>query len=211
VDEAARRRRGWSGIACLLAVTGTGFVRWCPMLAILLVAASLGLSNFAAAIAIGVSGVDARTRLRVGIVFGLFEVGMPLLGLLLGHGLAGTLGHAARWIGAALLIATGLYALIQAFRHRGGDPASAASQGLGKLLVSGLALSIDNLAVGFALGTYHVALLTAAVLIGAVSVTMALAGLELGRLLGTKIGERGEALGGIVLIGVGIAIATGLL
>ncbi len=83
--------------------------------------------------------------------------------------------------------------------------------GLGKLLVSGLALSIDNLAVGFALGTYHVALLTAAALIGAVSVTMALAGLELGRLLGSRIGERGEALGGIVLVGVGIAIATGLL
>ena len=183
------------------------------MIALLLVAASLGLSNFAAAIAIGVSGVDARTRLRVGIVFGLFEAGMPLLGLLLGHGLAGMLGHAARWIGAALLIATGLYTLIQAFRHHhgGGSTTGGAVQGLGKLLVSGLALSIDNLAVGFALGTYHVALLTAAVLIGAVSVTMALAGLELGRLLGTKIGERGEALGGIVLIGVGIVIASGLL
>ena len=181
------------------------------MLALLLVAASLGLSNFAAAIAIGVSGVDARTRLRVAIVFGLFEAGMPLLGLLLGHRLAATIGHAARWIGAALLIATGLYAFIQAFRHRGGDTTSAAAPGLGKLLVSGLALSIDNLAVGFALGTYHVALLTAAVLIGAVSVTMALAGLELGHLLGTKIGERGEALGGIVLVSVGIAIATGLL
>ena len=177
------------------------------MLALLLVAVSLGLSNFAAAIAIGVSGVDARTRLRVGIVFGLFEAGMPLLG----RGLAATLGHAARWIGGTLLIATGLYALIQAFRHQGGDTTSAAPQDLGKLLVSGLALSIDNLAVGFALGTYHVALLTAAVLIGTVSVTMALAGLELGRLLGTKIGERGEALGGIVLVGVGIGIAAGLL
>src|SRR5271166_2972281 len=182
-----------------------------PMIALLLVAASLGLSNFAAAIAIGVSGVDARTRLRVGIVFGLFEAGMPLLGLLLGHRLAGTLGQAAPWIGATLLIATGLFTLIQAFRHHDGDTTSAAAQGLGKLLVSGLALSIDNLAVGFALGTYHVALLTAAVLIGAVSVTMALAGLELGRLLGTKIGERGEALGGIVLVSVGIVIASGLL
>src|SRR3984893_16947403 len=179
-----------------------------PMIALLLVAASLGLSDFAAAVGIGVSGVDARTRLRVGIVFGLFEAGMPLLGLLLGHGLAGTLGHAARWIGAALLIATGLYALISAFRRRGADTAGAAGQGLGKLLISGLALSIDNLAVGFALGTYHVALLTAAVVIGAVSVTMALTGLELGRLLGTKIGERGGALGGIVLVSVGIVAAS---
>jgi manganese efflux pump family protein len=144
-------------------------------------------------------------------VFGLFEAGMPLLGLLLGHGLAGTLGHAARWIGAALLIATGLYGLIQALRRDDHDTAGAAAEGMGKLLISGFALSIDNLAVGFALGAYHVPLLTAAVVIGAVSVAMALAGLELGRLLGTKIGETGAALGGIVLLGVGIAIAAGLI
>src|SRR5208282_5841327 len=128
------------------------------MLALLLVAVSLGLSNFAAAIGIGVSGVDARTRLRVGLVFGLFEAAMPLLGLLLGHGLAHTLGHAARWIGAVLLIATGMYGLIQAFRHDVSQTSDMATQGLGKLLISGLALSIDNLAVGFALGAYHVAL-----------------------------------------------------
>jgi putative Mn2+ efflux pump MntP len=181
------------------------------MLALLLVAVSLGMSNFAAAIAIGVGGVDARTRLRIGLVFGLFEAGMPLLGLLLGHRLAGTLGHSARWIGAALLIATGLYGLMQALRHDGGGTAGAAAGGMGKLLISGLALSIDNLAVGFALGTYHVALVTAAVVIGAVSVAMALAGLELGRLVGTKVGGGGEALGSIVLLGVGISIATGLL
>jgi manganese efflux pump family protein len=181
------------------------------MLVLLLVAVSLGLSNFAAAIGIGVSGVDARTRLRVGLVFGLFEAAMPLLGLLLGHGLARTLGHSARWIGAALLIATGLYALIQAFRHDIAHATGTAGQGLGRLLMSGLGLSIDNLSVGFALGAYHVALVTAAVIIGAVSVTMALIGLELGSLLGTRIGDRGEAIGGIVLIGVGIAIATGTL
>lgn len=55
------------------------------MLALLLVAASVGLSNFAAAIAIGVTGVDAGTRLRVGLIFGAFESGMPVLGLLLGE------------------------------------------------------------------------------------------------------------------------------
>ena len=154
------------------------------MLALLLVAVSLGVSNFAAAIGIGVSGADARTRLRVGIVFGLFEAAMPLLGLLLGHSLAHTLGHAARWTGAALLIATGLYALIQAFRRDGDDATTdTAAPGLGKLLVSGLALSIDNLAVGFALGTYHVALLTAAVLIGVISVTRPSSGSNSGAFL----------------------------
>jgi len=185
------------------------------MLALLLVALSLGLSNFAAAVGIGVSGIDARTRWRVGVIFGLFETAMPIVGLLLGRSLASSLGHAAHWIGAALLMATGLYAIVQAIRrphrYRDQDQAAPAGQRTGRLLVTGAALSIDNLAVGFALGTFHVSLVLAAVIIGAVSVTLSLIGLELGSRIGSRTGERGELLGGLVLIGVGAAIATGLL
>ena len=182
------------------------------MLALLLVALSLGLSNFAAAIGIGVTGVDAGTRLRVGLVFGIFEAGMPILGLLLGHSLAHALGSAAHWIGAALLIATGGYAVLQAIRGQAREQHQPANQPrTGQLLVTGIALSIDNLAVGFALGAYHVNLAAAAVIIGAVSVTLSLAGLELGDRLGTKVGKRGELIGGLVLIAVGIAIASGIL
>ena len=182
------------------------------MVALLLVGASLGLSNFAASVGIGVSGVDGRTRLRVGLVFGAFETLMPVIGLLLGRGLAAMLGRAAHWIGAGLLIATGAYTLVQAIRNAGSDAEAApASLPVGRLLVTGLALSIDNLAVGFALGTFHIALVLAAVVIGAVSVTMSLAGLELGARLGTRAGGRGEIIGGLVLIGVGAAIAAGIL
>lgn len=180
----------------------------------MLVALSLGLSNFAASIGIGISGVDARTRWRVGLVFGLFEAGMPIVGLLLGRGLAGALGGATRWIGAGLLIATGIWAVAQSLRGRrqdGDDQQSVAGQSAGRLLVTGAALSIDNLAVGFALGSYHVSLVTAAVIIGAVSVGLSLLGLELGSRLGAKTGENGEILGGAVLIGVGIALAAGAL
>ena len=183
------------------------------VLALVLVALSLGLSNFAAAIGIGVAGIDARTRARVGIVFGIFETGMPILGLALGRSLAGTLGQSAHWVGAGLLIATGLYALIQAIRSdAGGASGSPAAQArLGRLLVTGIALSIDNLAVGFALGTYHVGLLLAAVVIGAVSVVMSLAGLELGARIGKRAGQRGELTGGLILIVVGVAIGTGII
>jgi putative Mn2+ efflux pump MntP len=38
-----------------------------------------------------------------------------------------------------------------------------------------------------------------------------LIGLELGNRIGAKTGARGELLGGLVLIGVGAAIATGVL
>jgi putative Mn2+ efflux pump MntP len=201
------------------------------VLALLVVAVSVGLSNFAASIGLGAGGANARTRLHVALVFGLFEGGMPALGLLLGRSLAGTLGQAAHWAGAGLLIATGGYALIQAARAARAaqpdpappgppgppgspGPAGPAGQSLGRLLVTGLALSMDNLVVGFAVGTFPVSLLTAVVVIAAVSVALSLAGLELGSRLGARLGartgSRGEVLGGLALIGVGIALAAGV-
>jgi manganese efflux pump family protein len=204
-----RKQRGRAGPGRSIGRPAIGSV--VPVLALLLVAVSLGLSNFAASVGIGVSGVDARTRLRVGVIFGVFETAMPILGLLAGRGLASTLGHAAHWIGAVLLIATGAYALIQAIRSPQGeeDQARPADQRTGRLIIAGAALSIDNLAVGFALGTYHISLMLAVAVIGTVSIVMSLAGLELGARIGMRAGQRGELLGGLVLIGVGIAIGTG--
>ena len=182
------------------------------MLALLLVALALGLSNFAAAIGIGVAGTDTRTRLRVGVVFAVFEAGMPLAGLALGRGLAGALGPAARWTGGGLLIAVGVRAVCQAVRGGdSGDAAGWAGQPTGRLLLTGLALSIDNLAVGFALGAYRVSLALAVAVIGGVSVALSLIGLEVGARIGAAAGRCGELVSGLVLIGAGAAVAAGVL
>src|SRR5260370_27036707 len=83
------------------------------LLGLLLVSVSVGLSNFAGAIGIGLSGIDARTRLRVGIAFGLFEALMPIIGLLFGQAVAGHLGHIAKYVGIAILIGVGWYTIWQ--------------------------------------------------------------------------------------------------
>lgn len=160
--------------------------------------------------------MDARTRLRLGLTFGLFETAMPILGLLLGHSLAAALGQGAHWIGADLLIATGLYSVIRSVRkHSAGDESEYRTGGPGpptwRLLVNGAALSIDNLAVGFALTSPHVSIAVAAIVIGVVCLGMSLIGMELGSRIGSKTGERGEIIGGLVLIGVGIALAAGII
>ena len=183
------------------------------MIALLLLAVAVGLSNFAASIGIGVSGVSRGIRIRVAVVFGVFEAGMPVVGLVLGQNLAGDLGHAARWLGAGVLIAVGVVGLVQAWRSRGADASSrpAGSWRTGRVLISGLALSSDNLAVGFVLGTYHTGLLLAAVVFGVVSVAMSLAGLELGARIGAATGDRSELIASAVLIAVGTALAAGAL
>jgi putative Mn2+ efflux pump MntP len=238
------------------------------VLALFLVAASVGVSNLAAAIGFGAGGIDRGTRLRVAAIFGLLEAGMPIVGLLMGHGLAGAVGREARWLAAVMLAAVGSYGIVKAWRQGraavAGTPAGPAPDapvsgpaglgpdapvsgpaglgpdapvsgpaGLGpdagvsgpadqvrnqphrgrqqsmQLMASGLALSLDNLVAGFALGAYQVSILTGAAVFGTVSVVMSLAGLELGARIGHRSGQRGEVIGGVVLIGVGVAIGLG--
>jgi manganese efflux pump family protein len=234
------------------------------VIALLLAAVAVGLSNLAAAIGIGVTGVNARIRLEVGLVFGVFEAGMPVVGLLIGQRFATDLDEAVRWPGAVLLMLVGALGLVRSIRESRGntvnaqpdpgaaDPGAAdlgaASHGaaspgaaspgaahsraarlrgildpsvsgllasrsphLGRLLASGLVLSMDNLVVGFALGTYGVSVAGGAILIGSISVAMSLVGLELGGLLGQWAGRRSEQMSGLILILVGAAIAGGAL
>jgi len=177
-------------------------------LSLLLVSLSVGLSNFAGAIGIGLSGVDRRTRLRVGLAFGLFEALMPVVGLLIGRQLTTELGGYGRYVGGGLLVLTGLYTIWQGRREQ--QEAEGESGGLQNLVVTAFALSIDNLVVGFALGVYPVPIAVAAVMMGVVSVVLSLAGLELGSRAGKRLGAWSEELGGAVLVLVGLALAFGI-
>ncbi len=157
------------------------------ILSLLLVSVSVGLSNFAGAIGIGLSGINVRTRIRVGLAFGFFEAFMPVIGLVVGHDVAGYFGQYGKYVGGAILILTGGYAIFQARRV------------------------VVNLAVGFALAVYPVDIWLAAITFGVVSILMSLLGLELGHRLGKRAEEWSEEIGGSVLILVGIAIAVGVL
>ncbi|HEY1420807.1 MAG TPA: manganese efflux pump [Candidatus Dormibacteraeota bacterium] len=178
---------------------------------LLLVSVSVGLSNFAGAIGIGLSGINTRTRIRVGVAFGLFEALMPVIGLLIGQAVAGYIsGRVGNYVAGAILILTGAYTIVAGRRV---EEEEKRPPGLRthQLLFTALALSIDNLAVGFALAVYHVQIVVAAATMGVISVGMSLIGLELGHRLGRHVEAWSEEIGGGVLILVGIAIAAGLL
>jgi len=179
------------------------------VVALLLVAISVGLDNLGASTAIGMSGVDRSLRLRVTLIFGAFEAAMPVLGLELGHSLARHLGTGAKPIGGALLGLVGTYTVLSGLL--GKDSTGGREKNVKRLVLIGAALSIDNLVIGFALGAYHVGVVVAALTIAAVSVALSLLGLEIGSHLGERLGRRSELVGGVVLILVGVTIGTGLL
>jgi putative Mn2+ efflux pump MntP len=181
------------------------------LITLLIVSLSVGLGNFAASVAIGLSGVDRSLRVKIAIIFGLFETLMPIVGLVIGNQLANLIGDKSNIIGGILLVLTGLYIVKEALFKTDDAEVKVAASSTKNLLIAGLALSIDNLIVGFGLGTYHVSLIVAAVTIGVTSITLSLIGLELGKHLSSRVEEYSELLSGIILILIGVAIGVHIL
>jgi putative Mn2+ efflux pump MntP len=75
-----------------------------------------------------------------------------------------------------------------------------------RLLVLALATSIDALAVGLSLGVIRTSILYPAVVIGATSFALTVAGAKLGPVLGRIVGRRAELIGGLILFGIGAKI-----
>lgn len=179
-----------------------------PVLAIVALAVSVGLSNFGASVGIGIAGIDRRSRRRLLASFWVFETGMPLVGLIIGHAIAGPLGSSGRWISGGLLVAVGAAVIINGRREVEHEWRQVS---VTQALAAGLLLSIDNLVAGFALGAHHVGIVVAVVVLGAVSVAMAAGGFELGRRLNERLAVLAELIGGLVLIAIGIAVLAGWL
>jgi putative Mn2+ efflux pump MntP len=164
----------------------------------------LGLDSFAVAAALGASQVTtAWQRLRISLVFVIFEGGMPLIGLALGSALARGIGHVADYLAAAAVIGIGIWMLL-ADDEDSEDKASRIMTSRGLALVGlGISISLDELAIGFSIGLVR---LPVSVVIAAIAL-QAFVAAQLGLALGAKIAgrwrERAEQLAGIALILLG--------
>jgi manganese efflux pump family protein len=164
----------------------------------------LGLDSFAAAAAIGASqATTTAQRLRISLVFVLFEGGMPLIGLGLGTALARGIGQAAGYVAGAAVIAIGAWMLLAGDNDEEEKAGRiTGSRGLA-LIALGISISLDELAIGFSIGLAH---LPVTAVIAAIAL-QALAAAQLGLALGARIGqawrERAEQAAGVALILLG--------
>lgn len=87
------------------------------------------------------------------------------------------------------------------------DKGAAARLGAGALMMQGIATSIDALSVGFTISDYDYKMaLASALIIGMVTFVICIAGLRIGRSLGTVLAGKASILGGIILIAIGLEI-----
>ena len=178
------------------------------MLKLLLFVLPLGLDTFAVAAALGLSKPSPKERLRVSLLLSSFEAAMPLVGLLLGHALGDAIGRVADYIAIAVLGLLGVWLLLdneQAERRR----VERLSTGHGlALLVLGISVSLDELAMGFTIGLLRTPIWAAIALIGGQAFLVAQLGLRIGTRLSEDVREGAERLAGVALLGIGLLLLT---
>ncbi|THU01516.1 manganese efflux pump [Lampropedia puyangensis] len=178
-------------------------------LSLLMLGLAMSTDAFAAAIAkgAGLNRPGLTQALKIGAIFGIVEAITPVIGWLLGSLAAEQIDSYDHWIAFALLVGLGIHAIHGALTHN--DTATedvAKERSLWSTALTGLATSIDAMAVGVGLAFVDVNILVAALVIGACTFVMVTIGIMAGKALGNVFGRRAEIAGGIVLIAVGAII-----
>lgn len=188
-----------------------------------LLGAGLAMDAFSVSLANGLadSNMNKKRMLVIAGTFALFQFAMPMIGWAI-------VRHAAEklewfspmipWIALALLLWIGGGLLREGIaenrekaagsglpEEETGDPT--VTLGTKELLMQGIATSIDALSVGFTIADYVLTeALSSSLIIGIVTLAICLAGLRIGRSLGTRLAGKASILGGVILIAIGLEI-----
>ena len=173
---------------------------------LLLLAVGLSMDAFAVSICKGLAmdRVTLKKACIPGLWFGGFQGAMPLLGWLLGSRFTSYITSVDHWIAFVLLGILGFNMLREA---KNGEAEEAdASLGFRVMLAMAVATSIDALAVGITFAFLEVQILPAVSFIALVTFLFSAVGVKIGSLFGTRFKAKAEALGGIILILLGVKI-----
>ena len=177
------------------------------LFSLMALALALAMDAFAVALGTGVvlERLNGRHLFRLGFHFGLFQALMPILGWLAGLTVQSWITAYDHWVAFALLAFVGIKMIREALTEKDSNGANDPTRGL-TLVVLSIATSIDALAVGLSLAMLGVSIWLPALVIGLVAGVLTVAGMLLGRRVGTAWGPRVEILGGLVLLGIGVKI-----
>ena len=160
-----------------------------------------------------------RQSLICGAWFGAFQALMPMAGWLLGSRFEKWISIGAPWIAFILLTLIGGNMLREAFskedEEKDGDKKKDDGFGFKAMLLLAVATSIDALAVGITFVAVPVSVLQAStflntllgvLVIGVVTFLISALGVRIGALFGARFKSGSEALGGTILIFIGLRI-----
>lgn len=176
-----------------------------------LIAVGLSMDAFAVSVCKGLAMPKCTVKKAgiVGLWFGGFQAGMPLLGYILGVQFKDLITSIDHWIAFILLGIIGLNMVKEARESMNEcDCCGDTDDSLDVKTMFGLAVatSIDALAVGVTFAFLQVNIVPAVSFIGVITFTLSAIGVKIGNVFGTKYKAKAELAGGIILILMGCKI-----
>jgi putative Mn2+ efflux pump MntP len=178
-------------------------------LTIILIAVALAMDAFSVCVSCGMIIIKPRYRhyFRLAFHFGLFQFMMPIIGYYIGMHLGSLIAGFDHWVAFGLLLVIGIKMIRESFASKPAKDLAKKDPSRGFTLVSlAVATSIDALAVGISIGMLSGPIMLPSLIIGIVCGMFSIAGIAIGNRMGPLFGKRAEAVGGIMLIGIGIKI-----
>lgn len=176
-----------------------------------LLGVGLAMDAFSVSLANGLNEPKMKKNKMCGVagVFAFFQALMPMIGWVCVHMLVQYFKAFEKfipWIALILLLFIGGKMLIDGIKNKDGE-VEKTGVGLAALFVQGVATSIDALSVGFTISEYGFLMaLVCALIIAVVTFIICIAGLFIGKKVGTKLSGKANILGGVILIFIGIEI-----
>jgi len=174
---------------------------------LLLLSVALAMDTFAVGICFGLSmpKVILRKAIIIGLYFGIFQAVMPLLGFLAASLFSEYIIAYDHWVAFVLLCFIGGKMIYGSFRNDESTNEEASVKPK-IMLPLAVATSIDALAVGISFSFLKVNILSAVLIIGAITFIISIIGVKIGNVFGVKYKSKAEFAGGIILILIGTKI-----
>lgn len=182
-----------------------------------IIAIGLSMDAFAVAICKGLAMKKLSLK-RVGIIglyFGVFQAGMPLIGYFLGVQFQDTISFIDHWIAFIMLGIIGINMIRESRISKceisvttqdcdcdNGDELLSFKS----MSVLAIATSIDALAVGVTFAFLKVDILSAVTFIGIITFVLSMIGVKIGNVFGVIYKSKAELAGGLILIIMGVKI-----
>lgn len=182
------------------------------LLELFIIAVGLSMDAFAVSICKGLSmrKLQFKNALIVGLYFGIFQGGMPLLGYFLGVQFQDKITSFDHWIAFVLLGIIGFKMIKESLEKEPEQELATddISEELSfkNMTILAIATSIDALAVGVTFAFLNVDILPAVSFIGIVTFVLSMVGVKIGNIFGTKYKSKAELAGGLILVLMGIKI-----
>ncbi len=177
------------------------------LLELFIIAVALSMDAFAVSICKGLCMPKMKwnNAVIVGLYFGAFQSGMPLIGYLLGSQFQEAITAFDHWVAFILLGAIGISMIKESFSKEM-EECDVSPMAPRNMILLAIATSIDALAVGVTFAFLQVHIFPAVSFIGATTFTLSVLGFKVGNVFGTRYKSKAEFAGGMILILMGFKI-----